>query len=295
MAAIDMQIGAAQADLHIMWLLRIPRIVTAILAGASLALAGAQMQSTFRNPLADPHIMGVSAGASLGAAIATMAAGRYTINAGLSIAGASITGAGAAALIILAASKKFRGASTLLIFGVMLGFIVNALISILQFTSDAESLKIYYSWSAGSFSNSTWKQILLILISGIIGICTAILNRKGLDIIMFGDEFAEMSGAKTGRIRSIALISCCILTGAVTAFCGPLGFVGITAPHIARVLLKTASHRIILPATLLTGSIIGLGADLLSQIAPSPVPISSTMALIGIPVILYILIKKPSL
>lgn len=295
MAAIDMQIGAAQADLHIMWLLRIPRIVTAILAGASLALAGAQMQSIFRNPLADPHIMGVSAGASLGAAIATMAAGRYTINAGLSIAGASITGAGAAALIILAASKKFRGASTLLIFGVMLGFIVNALISILQFTSDAESLKIYYSWSAGSFSNSTWKQILLILISGIIGICTAILNRKGLDIIMFGDEFAEMSGAKTGRIRSIALISCCILTGAVTAFCGPLGFVGITAPHIARVLLKTASHRIILPATLLTGSIIGLGADLLSQIAPSPVPISSTMALIGIPVILYILIKKPSL
>lgn len=295
MAAIDMQIGAAQADLHIMWLLRIPRIVTAILAGASLALAGAQMQSIFRNPLADPHIMGVSAGASLGAAIATMAAGRYTINAGLSIAGAAITGAGAAALIILAASKKFRGASTLLIFGVMLGFIVNALISILQFTSDAESLKIYYSWSAGSFSNSTWKQILLILISGIIGICTAILNRKGLDIIMFGDEFAEMSGAKTGRIRSIALISCCILTGAVTAFCGPLGFVGITAPHIARVLLKTASHRIILPATLLTGSIIGLGADLLSQIAPSPVPISSTMALIGIPVILYILIKKPSL
>ena len=295
MAAIDMQIGAAQADLHIMWLLRIPRIVTAILAGASLALAGAQMQSIFRNPLADPHIMGVSAGASLGAAIATMATGRYTINAGLSIAGAAITGAGAAALIILAASKKFRGASTLLIFGVMLGFIVNALISILQFTSDAESLKIYYSWSAGSFSNSTWKQILLILISGIIGICTAILNRKGLDIIMFGDEFAEMSGAKTGRIRSIALISCCILTGAVTAFCGPLGFVGITAPHIARVLLKTASHRIILPATLLTGSIIGLGADLLSQIAPSPVPISSTMALIGIPVILYILIKKPSL
>ena len=295
MAAIDMQIGTAQADLHIMWMLRIPRIVTAILAGASLALAGVQMQGIFRNPLADPHIMGVSAGASLGAAAATMAAGGQAIDAGFSIAGAAILGAGAAALIILAASKKFRGASTLLIFGVMLGFIVNAIISILQFSSDAESLKIYYSWSAGSFSNSTWKQIMLIGISATIGLCTAIFNRKGLDIIMFGDEFAEMSGADTGRIRTISLISCCILTGAVTAFCGPLGFVGITAPHIARAILKTASHRIILPASIFTGAIIGLGADLLSQIAPSPIPVSSTMALIGIPVILYILIKKHSL
>lgn len=282
------------ADIDIMLRLRAPRIATALLAGAALAMSGAQMQSIFRNPLADPHIMGVSAGASLGAAIATMSGGPSS-GSGISVAVAAFIGALCSAMIILAVSRKFRHASTLLIFGIMLGFIVNAIVSILQFTTDAESLKIFYSWSAGSFSTSTWPQIGMILCAVILGSSIASTNRKGLDIILFGDEFAEMAGADTSRIRLSALLSCCIMTGAVTAFCGPLGFAGIVAPHIARAAFGTSSHGTVLPAVLMTGAFISIGADLVSQLSPVPLPIASTMALIGIPIILFILIKKPVL
>lgn len=290
--------AGAQVLLH----LRAPRAVTALLAGAALALAGAQMQSVLRNPLADPHIMGVSAGASLGAALATMCGGFPTagLSAGLSSGGfhgisiaiASFVGALAASAVILAASKRFRSAGTLLIFGVMLGFIVNALVSILQFSSDAESLKIFYSWSAGSFSHTTWPQIIMITAALLLGLIPAWRGRKGLDIILFGDEYATLAGADTRKIRLRAILSCCILTGAVTAFCGPLGFVGIAAPHIAKGFARTSVHSRILPMTLLTGAFIGLAADFISRLSATPLPVASTMALIGIPVILYILLKK---
>lgn len=291
LAAADLLCGGA-VDSEVLRLLRAPRVATALLAGAALALSGTQMQSIFRNPLADPHIMGVSAGASLGAAIATMSA--ISPSGGLSVALAASVGAMASALIILLASKKFHSASTLLIFGIMLGFIVNAIVAILQFSTDAESLKIFYSWSAGSFSTTTWSDIITLAIAVLIGTALAIAGRKGLDIILFGDEFALMAGAKVGNIRLTALLSCCIMTGAVTAFCGPLGFVGITAPHIARWMFGTSSHKVIIPASILTGGIISIAADLISQLSPSPLPTASTMALVGIPVILYILIGKPS-
>lgn len=291
LAAADLLCGGA-TDSQVLRLLRAPRVATALLAGAALALSGTQMQSIFRNPLADPHIMGVSAGASLGAAIATMSA--ISPSGGLSVALAASIGAMASALIILLASKKFHSASTLLIFGIMLGFIVNALVAILQFSTDAESLKLFYSWSAGSFSTTTWSDIITLAIAVLIGTALAIAGRKGLDIILFGDEFALMAGAKVGNIRLTALLSCCIMTGAVTAFCGPLGFVGITAPHIARWMFGTSSHKVIIPASILTGGIISIAADLISQLSPSPLPTASTMALVGIPVILYILIGKPS-
>lgn len=291
LAAADLLCGGA-ADSQVLRLLRAPRVATALLAGAALALSGTQMQSIFRNPLADPHIMGVSAGASLGAAIATMSA--ISHSGGLSVALAASVGAMASALIILLASKKFHSASTLLIFGIMLGFIINALVAILQFSTDAESLKLFYSWSAGSFSTTTWSDIITLTIAVLIGTALAIAGRKGLDIILFGNEFALMAGAKVGNIRLTALLSCCIMTGAVTAFCGPLGFVGITAPHIARWMFGTSSHKVIIPASILTGGIISIAADLISQLSPSPLPTASTMALVGIPVILYILIGKPS-
>lgn len=295
LAAADILWGGSLglSGMHVVWKLRAPRVLTAILAGSSLALAGTQMQSILRNPLADPHIMGVSSGASLGAAIATMLGGSLTgIFHGASVTLAAFAGALASASVILAVSRKFTSATTLLIFGVMLGFIVNAVVSILQFSSDAESLKIFYSWSAGSFSHTTIPQIAVIGIALAIGFALAFRERKGLDIILFGDEYARMSGADTGRIRVTAILSCCLVTAAVTAFCGPLGFAGIVAPHIARAMTGTSSHRVILPVSLLTGSVITLGADLISQLSPAPLPVSSTMALIGIPVILYILLKR---
>lgn len=294
--AADMLHGCAGTDAEVMFMLRIPRIITAIIAGCSLALAGTQMQAILRNPLADPHIMGVSSGAALGAALATMS-GAHTLQgiaAGLSTAGAAFAGALVAGFIIMLASRRFKTSTTLLIFGVMLGFIVTALTTILQFSTDAESLKSYYSWSAGSFSTTRWQQIAIMAAALAIGLAIAFRERKGLDIILFGDEYAKMAGADIERIKFRSLLSSCIVTGAVTAFCGPLGFIGIIAPHIAKAILRTSSHRIVIPASLLTGSIIGTAADLISQLSGSPLPVASTMAIVGIPVIFYILISKPS-
>ena len=291
LAGADMLCGG-QAAAMVMLHLRIPRVLTALLAGASLALAGGQMQSVLRNPLADPHIMGVSAGAALGAALATMSGFRLSpVLQGLTITAAAFSGAIAASGIILAASRRFKTAATLLVFGVMLGFIANAFVSVLQFSSDSESLKMFYSWSAGSFSNTGWSEIGIMTAVLAIGIMLAVSNSKGLDIVLFGDEFAEMSGAPVRKIRLRALLSCSLLAASVTAFCGPLGFVGIVAPHIARGVLRTSVHRTILPASLLTGAVTAITADLISQAAPSVLPIASTMAIVGVPIIIYILIK----
>ncbi|MBP3661546.1 MAG: iron ABC transporter permease [Bacteroidales bacterium] len=292
MIAADLACGG-EAGAQVLLHLRTPRVLTALLAGASLALAGGQMQSVLRNPLADPHIMGVSAGAALGAALATMLGGHSLpgIFNGITIAAAAFAGALSAAAIILLASRRFRTASSLLIFGVMLGFIVNALVAILQFSSDAESLKMFYSWSAGSFSNAGWNEIGILTVTLATGLAGASFNSKGLDIILFGDEFAAMSGAPVQRIRLRAILGCSLMTATVTAFCGLLGFVGIVAPHMARGIFRTSSHRTIIPACMLTGSMTALAADLLSQISSAPLPVASTMAIVGVPVILYILLK----
>lgn len=288
--------GSAE-NLIILQMVRVPRILTAIIAGSGLAVAGAQMQSILRNPLADPHIMGISSGASLGAAIATLAGGSAVLSGGIlqgaSVAVSATLGAAAASVIIMAASVKFRRASTLLVFGVMLSFITNAVVTVLQSGSNAENLKIFHSWSAGSFGTTSLKEIIIMSATLLIAFIIAFTNSTGLDIILFGDEFAKLAGAKPERIRISALLSCCLITGTVTAFCGPIGFVGIVAPHIARSIWKTSAHKMIIPGSLMCGSIIGLTADLISQMTPAPIPVSSTMALAGIPIIIYILIKRP--
>lgn len=284
-------------NLMILKMVRIPRVLTAIIAGGGLAVAGAQMQSILRNPLADPHIMGISSGASLGAAIATLVGEGTVISEGIlhgsSVAVSATLGAAVAAVIIMSASVKFRRASTLLVFGVMLSFIINAVVTVLQSSSNAENLKIFHSWSAGNFGTTSSKEIILLSSTLLIAILLAFTNRAGLDIILFGDEFAKLAGAKPERIRISALLSCCLITGTVTAFCGPIGFVGIVAPHIARSIWKTSAHKMIIPGSLMCGSIIGLTADLISQMTPAPIPVSSTMAVAGIPIIIYILIKRP--
>lgn len=287
MAMIDIFMHSQSLNHDILWLIRIPKTLTALIAGAGLALSGIQMQSILRNPLADPHILGITSGASLGAAAATMAG----IGA-LSTTMSAFLGAGLTAVLIMAASRKLREATTLLIFGVMLGFILNAIISILQYTSNAENLKIFYSWSAGSFSLTRWSDLSIMAGAVILGSIIAGNSHKGLDIILFGEDFAHMTGADTRKIHFKALLSCSIMTGAVTAFCGPIGFLGIVAPHIAKAIFRTSAHKTILPASVLVGSIISIGADIMSQLSPTPLPVSSTMAIIGIPIIIYIITRK---
>ncbi len=267
--------------------LRLPRMLTALLAGSALALGGLQMQSIFRNPLADPHIMGVSAGAGLGAALVTMAGA-----ASLGVTAAAFVGALACSALVMLVSSRTSSTSTLLIFGIMLGFIVSAAVALLQFTSSAESLKLYYSWAAGSFSSSGWTGVSVIASALVLGTIPAVINGKGLDLILFGDAYASLSGANVKRIRIFSLLSCSLLAGTVTAFCGPLGFVGIAAPHIARRIIGSSVHKLLIPASLLTGAVLSVAADLFSRLWGTPLPAGSILAIIGIPVILIILLRK---
>ena len=275
---------------RVLFQLRLPRVLTAGLAGAALALSGLQMQSIFRNPLADPHIMGISSGASLGAALVTMAGASTPLLMGLGTASAAFAGAAASACVIIAASRRCSS-STLLIFGIMMSFAVNALVSIVQFSSSEEGLKLFYSWSAGSFAGNSYAEVMMMFIAFAVGCVLCAVNSKGLNIILFGDEFARHAGASPERIRSLAMVSCCLLTGVVTAFCGPLGFVGIISPHIARWIFKTSSHRSLIIGSAIIGACISLGADLIIQLSSIPLPAGSVMAIIGTPFVLAIMSK----
>ena len=273
----------------LLWNLRLPRMLTAMIAGASLALAGMQMQALFRNPLADPHIMGVSGGAGLGAAIVALALGTSAAwFSGMSMALAAFAGAFLTSLLIVLLSARLRS-TTLLILGVMLGFVFSALSSILQYSAGEESLKLFYSWMAGSFSGTRTLELIIMAAALLVGLVLAVWNRKGLDIILFGDNYASFSGAPLRRIRTLSMLSASLMTGIVTAFCGPLGFVGIVAPHLSRRITGSSAHGKVLPVTLGTGACLALVADILANLFPVPLPAGSTLALIGIPLIIWYL------
>ena len=281
-------LGGSGVEGEIVLGLRLPRILTALIAGASLALGGTQMQAVFRNPLADPHIMGVSGGAGLGAAIASLA----TAGSALGMAGGAFAGAVLASALILLAGTTLRGANTLLIFGVLLGFIFSALTSVTEYTASEESIKLFYNWAAGTFSANSLTGVAIMAGAFTISLLISIPLAKGLDISLFGEEFAAYAGASSKGIRLLAILSCCLCTGAVTAFCGPLGFAGIIAPHIARGITGTSVHKVVIPSSIFCGAAIALLADIISQLAPTPLPSGSTLALLGIPLIAAIMLRK---
>lgn len=280
----------------ILWKLRLPRLLAAALSGAALAVSGAFMQSVFRNPLADPHIMGVSAGAGLGAAIATAVAGAAasSLLSGITVVTASFIGAAATTALIAGVSSSVKNTSTVLIFGVMLGFIFSALTSIVEYFASEQSVKVFYSWSAGNFSSAGFSGVVIILSALVVCLVVSVFLFKGLDIILFGDEYAFLSGANVRKIRLVSLVCCCLMTGAVTSICGPLGFVGIVSAHIARRFMSTSLHRVVVPMAALIGGCFAVGADFLSVAFGTPLPSGSMMAILGAPVIVYILLSKRS-
>ena len=292
LAAADLFCGngfSLPAD-TIFWKLRLPRMLTAVVAGASLALTGAQMQAVFRNPLADPHIMGVSGGAGLGAALAALAvSGLHPWAGGVTMVSAAFAGALVTGLVIVAVAARTQSTGTLLLVGVMLGFVLSALSSILQYSAGEESLKLFYSWMAGSFSGVSYIGLAFMGALLLGGFLIAFGNAKGLDLILFGDPYAALSGAPLKALRFRIMLGCSLMTGAVTAFCGPLGFVGIAAPHIVRRIFGTSVHRKVLPLSLAAGACLTLAGDILSQVGGTPLPVGSTLALIGIPLILILL------
>ena len=280
---------------------RLPRILTAILAGAALACAGLIMQTLFRNPLADPFVLGVNSGASLGVALVllVLAPTGVQLAEGLNAMGqtmiviASTTGAALTLLLVLTLSRRVDVMS-LLILGLMISYAVSALVSILMFFSMAERLQSFLNWSFGQYSNVSWSHMRVFAPAIILGLLAACLFVKPLDVLLLGDRYAESVGTATQRTRLLALLVASLLAGTVTGFCGPIGFIGITAPHLCRQLFRTSNHRVLIPGSILVGAILSVSADLLAKAPGADVslPLNAITALIGAPVIIAVLIKQ---
>ena len=280
---------------------RLPRILTAMLAGAGLGVAGLIMQTVFRNPLADPFILGVNSGASLGVALVVLIAApiggglAVTLGGGGQIATvtAASLGAGATLFLVLALSRRVDVLSVLII-GLMISYAIGAMVSLLMFFSMAEHLQSFINWSFGDYSGVSWGRLSILAPALGIGLLTALLMPKPLDALLLGDHYAASMGTEVKRVRICLLAAASLLAGAVTAFCGPIGFLGIAAPHLARTRLRTSRHAILLPASLLTGALLSLLADLAAR-APgldSSLPLNAVTALIGAPVIIAVLMRQ---
>lgn len=299
--------GHAKADpiiSQIVFDFRLPRVLTALMAGAALSVAGLLMQTMFRNPLADPFVLGVNSGASLGVAIVllVLAPSGIALTQSLALSGqvlvvaASSLGAAATLAIILGFAQRVDVMS-LLILGLMLSYAIGAIVSILMFHAMAERLQSFFAWSFGEFGNVTWQQFQVFAPAIAIGLAISLFLIKSLDAFLLGERYAESLGIRTATTRVLVLGIASILAGTVTGFCGPIGFLGIAAPHLARYLLKTAQHRILLPASMLLGSLVAIIADLMAK-APgfdSVLPLNAITALIGAPVIIAALLKQGNL
>ncbi len=295
-----------RAWLFIIEKIRLPKSITAILAGCGLSVSGLQMQTLFRNPLAGPSELGITAGAGLGVAAVMLAGGSsasmYAISQ-LGISGswliigmASLGSAGVLALILLIAGR-IRDNVILLIVGVMIGTITLSIISIWQYFSQPEQLQEYIMWTFGSLGGVTGYH--LYALSGVVvaGLLLAFASSKSLNALLLGENYARSMGLTVGRTRLLIMLSTSLLTGSITAFCGPIGFVGIAIPHITRSLLGTSNHRVLIPATCLTGTVLLLLCDIIAQLPGSQtvIPINVVTSLLGAPVVIWIIIRRNNL
>ena len=282
---------------------RLPKALTAVLAGAAMSVSGLLMQTLFRNPLAGPDVMGVSSGAGLGVALSlltltplfTLAEG--SILAGWGVILAAWAGAGAVMIIIMAVSARMRDIMTVLIVGMLLASAISAVVSLMQYFSNEVMLRTYVIWTMGNLGNISYPQIRALALATAAGLAIAFTMVKPLNAILMGETFSRTVGVRMQRTRIILLASASILAGSVTAFCGPLAFIGVAVPHIARLLFGTADHRILMPATALTGAVILLLSDIISVMPGGGhvIPVNTVTSLIGIPVVLWIILGKAGL
>lgn len=278
--------------------IRLVKAIMAILAGAALSLSGLQMQTLFRNPLAGPYILGVSAGASFGVALFLLGAPLFAISSttlvtAVGTAGAAWIGAAAVLVLIIALSRRIKDIMVILILGMMLSSALGAVVEILQYLSDEAALKSFVVWTMGSLGDITMSQLSFIAPIIIIGITLAVLTIKPLNILLLGESYAITSGVNISKVRRIVFLSTTLLAGTVTAFCGPIGFVGIAAPHLARMLYRTADHRILIPASAIIGALMMLTGDIIAKLLL--LPINTITALMGIPVVVYIVTRNRNL
>jgi iron complex transport system permease protein len=273
---------------------RLPRLATALLAGAALPVCGLQMQTLFRNPLAGPYVLGISSGASFGAALVVLGAGAAGIVATWSLAIAAWIGAGTVMLLLLFVSYRIKEVMTILILGIMFSSGLAAVISIMQYFSEASALKSFVIWSMGSLGNVTGSQLSIMTWAITPVLLVTLGYSKVLNGLMLGEEYAASMGIRIERTRIIIFATTSILAGTITAFCGPIGFIGIAVPHMARFLFRCSDHRILMPATMLTGMVVMVLSDIVSQLPGTEriLPINAVTSLIGIPVVIWLVIMN---
>lgn len=279
---------------------RYPKAITAILVGSGLSVSGLLMQTLFRNPLAGPFVLGISSGASLGVAILILGSSFFGFtlsNLLLSSYGLSLAASLGAFLVlsaVLIAALKVRNTMSILIIGLMFGSLTTSIISVLSYFSNAQELQQYLFWSFGSLGNLSWQELKLFLIIYFIGLISVVFIIKPLNSLLLGENYAKSMGVNIKLVRNSTLIITSILTGVITAFSGPIAFIGLAVPHLTKLLFKTSNHKTLLPAVAITGAIIMLICDSISQLPNSAytLPINAITSLFGAPIIIWLLIRK---
>ena len=291
--------GKAEWDL-IITSFRVPKAITAILAGSALSVSGLQMQTMFRNPLAGPYVLGISSGASLGVAVVIMG---FTVFLGFSpgemlqnwiVIIAAWLGGGLVLFLVFIISMRINDIMTILVLGMMIGSISTALVGAMQYFSSEAMVKSFMVWSMGSLSSVGISHLYLLIPSVLAGLIIALLSVKMLNLLLLGENYARTMGLNVKLSRFLIFLSTSILAGSITAFCGPIGFIGIAVPHICRLMFKTSDQKILLFASMLTGSSLMLLSDLISQLPGKGVvfPINTVTAFLGIPVVVYIILRN---
>lgn len=285
---------------YIIWNYRIPKAFTAILSGGALALSGLLMQTLFRNPLAGPFVLGISSGASLGAALLIMGASVFSGFATFEVANSISLAIGASLgsflvlLAVLSVASRVKDTMALLIIGLMFGSITAAIVSVLSYFTSSEELQRYVYWSFGSLGDLSWSQLSLLAGIVLIGILLSIASIKSLNGLLLGENYAQSLGIQLKKSRYIIIIATALLAGGVTAFAGPIAFVGLAVPHLTRQIFNTTDHKILVPAVLLYGAILMLLCDVVAQLPSSAnvLPINAITSIIGAPVVIWLLTRK---
>ena len=282
---------------NIIYNFRLPKALTALITGAAISVAGLIMQTLFRNPLAGPYVLGVSSGASLGVAIFILAGAILPtafVESGWGLVISATLGAVLVLMMVLAVSFRVRQAVSLLIVGIMFGQLSGSLVTILQNSSDPDSLKLFVVWTFGSLSAVTWNYMWVMLPIVIVGLAIVFAIQKPLNALLLGENYALGLGVNVVRTRFLIIIAIALLAGATTAFTGPIAFIGMAVPHLVRGLLKTSNHQATVPGTILVGASLLLLCDIVCQLPANgyTLPINAVSALVGAPIIIWIILRK---
>jgi len=285
---------------YIVWNYRIPKAFTAILVGSGLALSGLLMQTLFRNPLAGPFVLGISSGASLGAALLIMGASLFSglfsfgIVNDVSLAVASSFGSFLVRLVVVVVASRIKDTMALLIIGLMFGSITAAVVSVLSYFTNAEKLQQFIYWSFGSVGNLSWQQLLLLFIIIFTGVVLSIVSIKPLNSLLLGENYARSLGVNLKKSRYIIIIATGLLAGGITAYAGPIAFIGLAVPHLTKQIFNTTDHKVLVPAVLVYGAILMLICDTIAQLPASAnvLPINAITSIVGAPVVIWLLLRK---